>query len=385
MFNKQLNNGYLYQNKKILKLIKLIDFIGYSLFNFSRKLSNCDLNGKKILVCNLAHLGDIVMSLRFIEVLKSEFKDIKIYFLCGSWSKEFLVNHPYIDGVIIYDDFLMNRNKISKVKKFFIWIKSFVKALYKIRKERFDISFELRAYLSTGHFLTFLGGIDERVGYKTGGFGFLLTKTEKWIEGEHEIEHYLRLLKDFLKEDYHKYLSYPNVDYMIEESKIRFKVNSEKYIVINIFSGEVRKKLDNYELWRKIIEYCSKKYDVYLTGTKDNYDILEDNIISKIKSDKVYNIAGKTNLNELINLLKNAELVITVETSIMHIVSSLNIPQIVIFHGYNDFNQFKVFGKNDFIIKRDICCSPCFFKIKCNNECLDINFDEIKEFLNGKI
>lgn len=385
MSKRQINNGYLYQNKEVLKLIKLIDFWGYKLFNLNKKLKNCDLNNKKILVSNLAHLGDIIISLRFLEVLKSEFRNVKIYFLCGSWNKELLLNHPYIDGVIVYDDFLMNRNKISRIKKILIAIKTFFQALYCIRKEKFDISFELRAYLSSDHFLTFLGGVKERIGYRTGGFGFLLTKTEEWINGEHEIEHHLRLLKHFLKNDYHRYLSYPKIDYISVEKNIKYNVDSQRYVVVNIFSGDIRKKTDNYELWKKIIEYCLKSYDVYLVGTSDNYKILDEIIVSKINSSKLYNILGMTNLYDLIYLLKNAKFVISVDSLISHILSCYNKDSLILFHGNNDYKQWRPIGDKIIAYKKHIFCSPCFFKTKCNNECFDINFDEINNLLNGKI
>ncbi|MEF3279924.1 MAG: glycosyltransferase family 9 protein [Elusimicrobiota bacterium] len=381
MIKSQLKKGYLIQNEKVLKLFRFIDFLGYKLFNFNRRFRGYDLNNKKILVCNTAHLGDVLLSLRFVELLKSKFNNVKIYFLCGSWSLALLVDNPYIDEIIIYDEVLLNRNRISKIKKIMINLIGFVKVLKKIREERIDIAFNLRAYFNTTNFLLLLSGIPIRVGYKTGGMGFLLTKTEEWIEGEHEIEHHLRLLKDFLKEDYHKYLSYPDMEYILKEEKLKYKIGINKYIVINIFSGEERKKINDNSLWIDLIKYFADFYDVYLIGTSDIKEIIEKGIVSKINSNRVYNIAGKTNLYDVFYLVKNAEFVVSVDSLISHILGIYNKKSLVIFHGNNDFNQWRPLSENIMIYRKQLSCSPCFFKISCNDECFQIKFDEIKDLL----
>ena len=57
----------------------------------------------KILIIQTAFLGDVILSLPLVQVLKDKMQDCIIDYLCIPKTQEILHNNPSIDNVIVYD------------------------------------------------------------------------------------------------------------------------------------------------------------------------------------------------------------------------------------------------------------------------------------------
>ena len=62
-----------------------------------------ELNGKKILVTFLMHLGDLTLTTPFIHALRKAAPDAHITFLADEKLKDVVLNNPYLDEVITID------------------------------------------------------------------------------------------------------------------------------------------------------------------------------------------------------------------------------------------------------------------------------------------
>lgn len=62
-----------------------------------------ELNGKKILVTFLMHLGDLVLTTPFIHALRKAAPDAHITYLVDEKLKDVVLNNPYLDEVITID------------------------------------------------------------------------------------------------------------------------------------------------------------------------------------------------------------------------------------------------------------------------------------------
>ena len=62
-----------------------------------------DLNGKKILVTFLMHLGDLVLTTPFIHALRKAAPDAHITYLVDEKLKDVVLHNPYLDEVITID------------------------------------------------------------------------------------------------------------------------------------------------------------------------------------------------------------------------------------------------------------------------------------------
>jgi ADP-heptose:LPS heptosyltransferase len=105
------------------------------------------------------------------------------------------------------------------------------------------------------------------------------------------------------------------------------------------------------------------------------------------KMDSIVNLAGKTNLADLCQLLKRASLFVGVDSGIMHLASSLDIPVVGIF-GPTDPSQVGPQNKRSVVVqKREMECVPCDLKGCEERRCLtglDVKevFDACEQLLN---
>jgi ADP-heptose:LPS heptosyltransferase len=84
---------------------------------------------------------------------------------------------------------------------------------------------------------------------------------------------------------------------------------------------------------------------------------------------KAISMAGRTSLKELIELMRNARLVISNDSGPMHIAAGFNVPVFAIF-GPTSPVRTGPYGKGHTIIKSDLECAPCFRKQCSDLRCM---------------
>ena len=111
-------------NALFLVIDKLLWFVLDNKFN-ARFISR----PQKILLTNIAHLGDVVVATSVLPVLKSAFPDAEIGFLVGSWSQVVVHDHPMIKWVHSFDHVMHNRVAMPFWRKMLQHIQTRSKAL----------------------------------------------------------------------------------------------------------------------------------------------------------------------------------------------------------------------------------------------------------------
>ena len=75
----------------------------------------------------------------------------------------------------------------------------------------------------------------------------------------------------------------------------------------------------------------------------------------------IQNLSGKTNLKELCYLLKEASLFVGVDSGVMHLASSFDIPVVGIF-GPTDPFYVGPQNRRSRVVREKMECSPCYLK-----------------------
>jgi heptosyltransferase-2 len=373
-----MNDKYFFRNKRLLFFIKTIDYIGAKIFK-SRKIED-GFKPKKIIISNIGHLGDVLLSLPLIESIKKSNKEIQIFYLCLESSMELLKNNPNIEKIVTYYSFFQSSEK-NFFKKLINSILSFLKTIFIIRKIKPDIAFDLRASFPNTLLLLSLGGVKKIIGYGTVGFGFVLSQKIEWDDNKHEIDHYKDVLKVFFDLEPSKLEL--NLGYLCKGINAnllftKFEIKDyKKKLVFHIVSRDERKMID-IEKWKEVYKYCNDKYEIIFTGNKEEAQYIQRNF-SNYKNLK--NLAGKLSLGELITLLRNVNFIITIDSFVAQICSIYNLPSIIIFTGGVDVKRFGPIGDRCIILKGDISCSPCGWYLRdgCKYECKDLSI--IKKFI----
>ena len=91
-------------------------------------------------------------------------------------------------------------------------------------------------------------------------------------------------------------------------------------------------------------------------------------------------LVGATSLAELAALVEGARLVLTNNTSTMHLLDALRVPGVVTFSGTELEEQWRPRHIPHRLLRRETWCSPCYaFECPYNLECLDIPPEEVAQ------
>ena len=195
------------------------------------------------------------------------------------------------------------------------------------------------------------------------------------------------------------HMMYFNTNSPISESYLQFArlLNCEKIIhhqFVFVEKKELHPQLDNYIVinsnasdlrierrWPKqsfidlihSVRESNNELSIVLIGAKNEAEYVAE--ISNVFSEdaKVLDLSGKTTLDELIELIRHSNFVITNDTGPMHMSSALQKKTIALF-GPCSPQQYAI-GENIIPIYKDLYCSPCVHEFivppcKGNNQCM---------------
>lgn len=145
------------------------------------------------------------------------------------------------------------------------------------------------------------------------------------------------------------YFNYPRDENCLKN----FNLEPNSYIVFQPFSanGIITSKnwpLDNFLNLAKILteEYPQKK--IVLVGDTGDKKHFRNIFMNK----EIINLISKTNISQLIELLKNSSIIICHDSSILHLSDSMNLKNISLF-GQSNLTKNKPNSKNSICIKKN--------------------------------
>ncbi|OPY58053.1 MAG: lipopolysaccharide core biosynthesis protein [Syntrophorhabdaceae bacterium PtaU1.Bin034] len=117
---------------------------------------------------------------------------------------------------------------------------------------------------------------------------------------------------------------------------------------------------------------------VVVTGSTK--DVAGSGEMLNVLDGRAVNLVGMTTVGELAALVKSAKLVLTCNSSAMHLADAFRVPAIVLYSGTDCESQWRPRVAPCALLRRATPCSPCY-AFTCPNhlECLDIPPDEVLE------
>jgi heptosyltransferase-2 len=98
---------------------------------------------------------------------------------------------------------------------------------------------------------------------------------------------------------------------------------------------------------------------VWITGSGKDEPVAREILSLAGNVPGIYNLAGMTSLGEVIDLMSQAESVVTNDSGLMHIAAALSIPLLAIY-GSTSPEFTPPLGKSVKILSSSLDCSPCF-------------------------
>lgn len=312
----------------------------------------------RILILQTAFLGDVILTLPLLPVLKKNYPESKIDFLCIPQTSGLLKHNPYVNEVIIYD------KKRSGIKEFMQLLKI-------LSSNRYDLVISPhRSFRSA--LISKLTLAKKTISFDTSSFSFMYDRRVKYINDVHEIQRNLRLLEPLgIIED--KIIK-PELFTGTEEKTVVDKYLSgcnihtdEKFICIAPGSVWYTKRFPK----EKFVRVCDllKNTDmkiILIGGESDREitDFIADHSVNK----NIINSAGKFSILGSAELIRRSSILITNDSAPLHIANSSGTRVIALFGATVPAFGFYPYGKNDVIIETNgLKCRPC--SIHGGNKC----------------
>jgi lipopolysaccharide heptosyltransferase I len=297
---------------------------------------------KKILIIKPSALGDIVHTLPVLSVLRKSYPDAGILWLVRTEFAPLLRGHPYLNDIILFDrKFLGTAWKSPKA------LGALLKLIRRLRKEKFDLIVDLQGLFRTAS-LGWLSGCKIRFGprSKREFSHFFYTKTIKQDSTcTHVVDYYLRIAEaaGVVGGDVEFVLpTNTKVDKSIRQLLGRDVADGKNFAVLIPGSAHAD-KCWAAENFAALADRISERYglSVITVGTQGEGSIGDE--IEAQANVPVINMAGKTDIPMLVELLRKAKLVVSNDTGPGQIAVALHVPLVMIF-GRSNPARFAPYG-----------------------------------------
>jgi len=354
---------------------------------------------KKILVRGVNWIGDAVMTMPALRALKLANPDARITLLVKPWVSLLFKEDPNLEGIILYSDAF--RGLFGKFR-----------LATEIRKRDFCMAMLFQNAFDAA-LITFLAGTPKRIGYNRDGRRLLLTKAvnfDKAAGALHHIEYYLNLVaKAGFQAKYEIPWIYLNIEERLEARK---KLEALRRPVVGINPGAAYGSSKRWHparfaevAYRVISEMhgsavifggpsetaIAEEIEREVNRLSGNPDLDSSSITHhSLMNQALLNMAGRTELRELISMISECDVLVTNDSGPMHIGYAVRTPVVAIFGSTSPVHTGPV-GKKDIAIKKNLDCAPCFERqcrgrdLKCMEMITSYEvFEAVKERINIK-
>ncbi|MGI4749385.1 MAG: glycosyltransferase family 9 protein [Janthinobacterium lividum] len=289
-------------------------------------------NCKNILVVRLDNMGDLLMSTPAIRALKESFGS-RITVLTSSMAAGIARNIPEIDEIITFDVPWVKTQNASFSHEFLV-----LAEVLKARK--FDATIIFTVFSQNpmpAIMLTYLADIPNRLAYCRENPYELLTDwvpdQEPYTFIKHQVERDLDLVKSIGATTADDFLSLEIPDAWESAQKILDKnsIDLQKpWLILHPGVSELKRQYPTekwIEIGKKLITHFG--FQLLLTGSASEKKLTDE--IEQGIGTNAFSIAGLLNLDEFICLIKEAPLLLSVNTGPVHIAAATQTPVVVLY------------------------------------------------------
>jgi len=302
----------------------------------------------KFLVIRFSSIGDIVLTTPVVRCLKRQVATAEVHYLTKKAFRPILEANPYIDKIHCLEDDLSG----------------LVAAL---REEDFDYIIDLHHNLRTVR-------VKRALGKKA--FSFDKLNIEKWwytnfkwnrMPDRHIVDRYMDTVASFgVKNDG------AGLDYFIPAADELAPgdiptSHQAGYVALVVGAALATKKLP----FHKLREICERtEFPMIILGGPEDAEVGER--LAAIDPVRIYNSCGKFNLNESAALVRQARVVVTHDTGLMHIAAAFRRPMVSVWgNTVPEFGMYPYYGPNymsnyggkelpyDIMEVKGLSCRPC--------------------------
>jgi heptosyltransferase-2 len=361
---------------------------------------------RSILLVQLDHLGDAVLTSPMLPRLRASYPDARIDVLASPSNRAVFAADPHVDRVIVAEKNWFERRPAAWSLGSAVWTLG-----RSLRADRYDLGIDVRGDVLTVIVLA-LAGVRRRVGWAMGGGGFLLTDVADWQPGRHEVRSRLALLDRLRLPE----LDSPRVRIGVTDSDrsrvavllrdawpdrprgrpsrrrarigasvrdLRFdgaeprqlarrdldpadpdRLHAGRFgepapiVAIHLGAGTLAKRWP-MKRWRELIsKFLSDGWRVVIVGGPDDSPLGA----SLPPHPNLRDWSGRLAVTETTALLERADLFLGSDSGPAHLAACAGVPSIILFSGTNLVSQWRPWSRRSLVLRRRVPCRPCHHK-----------------------
>ena len=250
----------------------------------------------KILIIRFSSIGDIILTTPLLRCLNNQL-NVEIDYLTKSEYKDLVTSNPHVNEVITLGSISETLDILrSKNYNYVIDLQNSLRSLL-IRSLLFIKSYSFSKYNFKRYILIYFG------------INFL---------NNHIVDRYFKSVKRLNINNDKK-----GVDYYFGSKKFHLDFNIEQDYICWCIGGTYEQKRLSYV---QILNVISKiEHPVLFIGGSKEKEI-SSRIKNRISRNNIFDLCGKTSIDESAYLMKKSKLILTNDTGMMHIASAFDVP-----------------------------------------------------------
>jgi len=314
-----------------------------------------------LLVLRLDNIGDVLMTSPALRAIKANQPRARLTLMASPAGALTAPLLPWVDAVlpwrVLWQD--LGRLPFEPERE---W-----QLIQTLGAGRFDGAIIFTSFKQSPHpaaFVCQLAGVPLRLGESKESSPALTHAAAAAPDDLHQVERNLRLIESvgYAVEDRHLCLHIPGSSLAL----------NRPYLLLNPWTSCQARTYSSqrFAIAAKVLSQ-STGWPVVVTGTAKDREQAAP--LLEVLGDRGLDRVGKTSLSDLVALIAGAELLLSNNTSTMHIADATQTPSVILFSGTELECQWRPRRTPAILLRRPTPCSPCYrFTCPYQLECLDI-------------
>lgn len=316
---------------------------------------------KNILIIKPSSPGDIIHALPVLRGLRQRYPDAAISWLVATHFADLLTADPDLHEVIPFD-----RKRFGKMWYSPSALREFIQFNAALRKRQFDLVVDLQGLFRSG-FLARVTGADVRIGLPNSrefARAFHTHVTERPGDSEHAADFnwavarmlgFERVQRDFA-------IRVNDQDRAAAEALLHpITGSASRSYAVLVPATRWATKCWPAARYGELARILLDRFNLPSVLVGGNDDIALGEIAVENSQGAAHNLCGKTTLRQLAVVIEKAAIVVTGDSTPMHMAAAFDRPLVAIF-GPTNAARTGPFRRSDAVVRLDLDCAPCYLR-----------------------
>lgn len=339
----------------------------------------------KVLILRLSALGDAIHTLPVAYAIKKTYPNCEIGWVVEDKAALFIKNNPLVDHCYVLPKKEWKKRGLFSLKNF----KEFKRIIDSINAEGYDVVLDTQQLFKSASLLPFLK-IKRKITLTGGREFYHLFSNEIYPESHKLFDSNYHVVHRNL--EFAKAIGADTSEFKIvladSSGAVKQKIdgllteidNDKKTIVVSPATTWVNKHWDEKH-WSEFIKHFANSVNFVFTGMEQDKALIS-RILKDTQCENPIILAGQTNLEELAEVFRRADVVISPDSGSAHIAWAVSKPAVVTLFSATAEKRSAPFGANCYVLAPNLECRPCLkkncrLKTDKNKCCSLVSADEL--------